>query len=123
VILADTSVWINHLRAVDERLSGLLDRREVLGHSFVTGEVALGHLSRREAVLSRLRDLPQAIVATDEEVLDLIEQNALFGRGIGYIDAHLLASVRLTADSQLWTSDRRLRAVAAELGVAAMLPH
>jgi predicted nucleic acid-binding protein len=123
VILVDTSVWINHLRAADERLAALLDAREVLGHPFVTGEVALGNLPRRDVVLSELCDLPLAAVATDAEVLDLIERQALFGRGIGYVDAHLLAAVRLTADCRLWTGDRRLRAVAAELGLAAMLPH
>lgn len=123
MILADTSVWINHLRAADERLTALLDHREILGHPFVMGEIALGHLPRRGAVLGELRDLPEAAVATDEEVLDLIERLPLFGRGIGYVDAHLLAAVRLTEEARLWTKDRRLRAVAAELGLAALLPH
>jgi predicted nucleic acid-binding protein len=123
VILVDTSVWINHLRTADERLAALLEAREVLGHPFVTGEVALGNLPRRDVVLSELRDLPQATLTTDEEVLDLIERQALFGRGIGYVDAHLLAAVRLTANAKLWTRDRRLQTVAAELGLAAMLPH
>ena len=123
MILVDTSVWITHLRAADDRLAVLLEAREVLGHPFVTGEVALGNLPRRDVVLGELRDLPRAAVATDEEVLDLIEREALFGRGIGYVDAHLLAAVRLTATAKLWTADRRLQTVAAELGLAAMLPH
>ena len=122
MILADTSVWINHLRAADERLTVLLDRREILGHPFVIGEIALGHPPRGGAVLSELRDLPQAVVATDEEVLDLIEREALYGRGIGYVDAHLLAAVRLTLDASLWTGDLRLQSVAVELGLG-MLPH
>lgn len=124
MILVDASVWINHLRAADERLTTLLDQDEVLGHPFVTGELALGNLRQREIVLSDLRDLPQAAVATDEEVLQFINRQPLFGRGIGYVDAHLLAAVRLTAaDARLWTRDKRLQTVAAELGVAAMLPH
>ncbi len=123
MILVDTSVWIDHLQVGDERLAALLDAGEVLGHAFVTGELALGNLQRRNAVLSDLRELPQANVASDEEVLHLIDRQALFGRGIGYIDAHLLASVRLTAGSKLWTRDRRLQAVAAELGLAALLPR
>ena len=123
MILVDASVWINHLRAADERLAALLDAREVLGHPFVTGEIALGSLRRRDAILGELRDLPQAVVATETEVLDLIERRALFGRGIGYVDVHLVAAVRLTADAKLWTADRRLQTVAAELGLAANLPH
>jgi predicted nucleic acid-binding protein len=123
VILVDTSVWIDHLRAGDERLAALLDSGEVLGHPCVTGELALGHLQPRDAILSDLRDLPQATVASDEEVLRLIEGRRLFGRGIGYVDAHLLAAVRLTLDTKLWTGDRRLQAVAAEWNLAAMLSH
>jgi len=121
VILVDTSVWINHLRVVDERLTALLDAGEVLGHAFVIGELALGNLQPRDAVLNDLRDLPQATVAENEHVLDFIERSALFQRGIGYVDAHLLAAARLTLDARLWTTDRRLQSVAAELGLAANL--
>lgn len=123
MILADSSVWINHLRAADERLTALLNIREILGHPFVLGEVALGHLPRRAAFLRDLRDLPPAAVATDEEVMDLVERQQLHGRGIGYVDAHLLAAVRLTPDAKLWTGDRPLQRVAAELGLSAMLSH
>ena len=123
MILVDSSVWIDHLRKEDERLIELLAAEQVLGHPFVTGEIALGNLKRRDAVLADLRDLRQAAVATEDEVLDLINRLPLFGRGIGYVDAHLLAAVRLTPDATLWTAEKRLRAVSAELGLAAMLPH
>ena len=101
----------------------LLAAREVLGHPFVTGEIALGNLRRRDAILSDLQVLSQATLATHEEVLDLINRPRLYGRGIGFVDAHLLAAVRLTPDAGLWTSNGRLRRVAAELGLAAVLPH
>jgi predicted nucleic acid-binding protein len=123
VILVDTSVWINHLRVVDERLAGLLATEEVLGHPFVIGELALGNLRRRDAVLSDLRDLPEAVVAEHEHVIEFIERHALYGRGIGYVDAHLLAAVQLTPEARLWTADRPLQTIANELGIAANLPH
>jgi predicted nucleic acid-binding protein len=123
VILVDTSVWINHLRAADERLAALLAEHEVLGHPFVAGEVALGHLRQRDVIMRSLQRLPQAAVASDREVLRFIENERLYGRGVGYIDAHLLAAVQLTPEAKLWTRDRPLQRVAAELGVAAMLPH
>lgn len=123
MILVDSSVWIAHLRVTDERLAALLQEGEVLGHPFVVGEIALGNLQPRDAVLGDLLKLPQAAVAADEEVLNLINRQSLFGRGIGYIDAHLLAAVRLTLDASLWTHDRRLQEIAADIGLAAMLSH
>lgn len=89
-----------------------------LAHSFVIGELALGNLRQREFVLQALADLPHANVATDAEVLHFIERHALSGRGIGTIDAHLLAAVRLTAGTELWTNDKRLHGVAVQLGLA-----
>lgn len=121
MILVDTSVWVAHLRAGDERLAALLDSGDVLAHPFVIGELALGSLRRRDAFLDDLRDLPRAGVATDDDVLQFIERQSLFGRGIGYVDAHLLAAARLTPEAKLWTYDRNLQRVAAELGLAAML--
>lgn len=121
MILVDTSIWVDHLRAGDERLAALLEGREVLGHPFVIGELALGNLRERDAFLRDLLRLPQAIVASDDEMLRFIDRETLFGRGIGYIDAHLLAAVRLTAHTKLWTRDRSLNAVAAQLGLAAAL--
>lgn len=118
MILVDTSVWVDHLRAGNEALAGLLEAGAVLAHPHVIGELALGHLSQREAVLEALFDLPQAEVATDAEVLHFIRQHALFGQGIGYVDAHLLAATRLSAGARLWTRDKRLLAVAERLRLA-----
>ena len=122
MILVDTSVWIDHLRASDEMLVGLLDAGMVLAHPFVVGELALGTLAQRRTVLDALSDLPQAIVATDVEVLNFIDRHKLFGRGVGYIDIHLLAAVRLTAGAELWTRDKRLHGVAVQLSLAITLP-
>ena len=116
--LVDTSVWIDHLRMGDARLAALLESGGVLTHPFVIGEIAMGRLSQRTTLLAALADLPQAEVAMDAEVLHLIERKALFWAGVGYIDAHLLASVRLTAGVLLWTRDRRLGEVAREWGIA-----
>jgi predicted nucleic acid-binding protein len=118
MILVDTSIWIDHLRQRDERLSGLLDQGRVLSHSFVIGELALVNLQNRDAILGALQDLPQAPVATDAEVLGFISGNALHGMGIGYIDAHLLAATRLAPGTMLWTRDKRLLAVGMKLGLA-----
>lgn len=119
MILVDTSIWIDHLRAGDLRLVELLQDGQVLAHPWVSGELALGHLSQRGEVLGLLHNLPQAIVATDVEVLSLIDNQHLFGLGIGYVDAHLLAATMLTTDSRLWTRDKQLSAIAAEHGLAA----
>jgi predicted nucleic acid-binding protein len=123
VILADTSVWVDHLRAGDKVLVALLDAAMVLAHPFVIGELALGNLRQREIVLEALADLPHASVATDAEILHFIERHALFGRGIGYVDAHLLAAVQLTAGTELWTNDKRLHGVAVQLGLPITLPR
>lgn len=118
MILVDTSVWVDHLRAGDKTLAALLDAAAVLAHPFVIGELAMGNLRQRETVLSALSDLTHASVATDAEILHFIDRHALFGRGVGYVDAHLLAAARLTAGARLWTKDRRLHDVAVELGLA-----
>jgi predicted nucleic acid-binding protein len=119
VILVDTSVWVDHLRAGDKVLSSLLQEAQVFGHPWVTGEIALGSLARRREVLGLLHGLPQAVVASDSEILALVEGARLFGRGIGWVDAQLLASSRLTDGTVLWTRDVRLASAAAELGVGA----
>jgi predicted nucleic acid-binding protein len=118
VILVDTSVWIDHLRASDAALAASLEGGQVLTHPFVIGELALLSLRNRDLVLSALLDLPSAVVATDAEVRVFIDRHALFGRGIGYIDAHLLAAARLTAGTSLRTNDKRLNRVAGILGLS-----
>jgi predicted nucleic acid-binding protein len=118
VILVDTSIWIDHLRAGDPELGELLRDGQVLAHPWVIGELALGHLSRRSEILGLLHNLPQATVATDDEVLTLIDKRQLFGLGIGYVDAHLLAATTLTTAARLWTRDKRLAAVAVQHGLA-----
>ena len=123
MILVDTSVWIDHLRHADDVLTDLLDQEQVLMHPFIIGELALGHLRQRDAVLQALRDLRQATVAHDEEVLRTIEHERLFGIGLGYLDVHLLAAVRLTPEASLWTRDKRLLAAAERLSLAARVTH
>jgi predicted nucleic acid-binding protein len=117
VILVDTSVWIDHFRSGSATLSSLLDSGEVLSHPFVIGELALGSLRRREFILDALQTLPRAETASDDEVLQFVEHHSLAGKGIGYVDAHLLAAVQLTLGALLWTRDRRLLAVADRLGL------
>ena len=117
MILVDTSVWIDHLRRGEPSLAALLLNTQVLIHPLVIGELAMGNLARREEALRWLSDLPQAVVATDDDVMSLITREALYGRGIGYVDAHLLASTRLTSDAHLWTLDKRLAEVATAMGV------
>jgi len=123
VILVDTSVWIDHLRSGDTLLAGLLEQGQVLSHPFIIGELALGNLRQRETVLADLRELPQASVALDDEVMLLIDRDRLFGIGIGYVDAHLLAATRLTQGAALWTRDKRLSAAAERLSLAARTVH
>jgi predicted nucleic acid-binding protein len=119
VILADTSVWIDHFRCTDEHLADLLEAGRIVMHPFVIGELALGHMRQREEILEFLQDLPHVTVATDAEVLHFITRQGLPGLGIGYIDAHLLAAARLTPGTSLWTRDKRLAAAAVRDGLAA----
>lgn len=117
MILVDTSVWVDHLRRTDPALVPVLERGEALAHPFVIGEIALGDLKQPGLVIGLLQSLPAAPVAEDREVLAFIAANGLGGSGLGYVDAHLLASVRLRPGSSLWTRDKRLRAVALRLGL------
>jgi predicted nucleic acid-binding protein len=121
VILVDSSVWVDHLRASDQALVRLLENGRVLVHPFVIGELALGNIRQRSKLLADLGGLPQTEVASHHEVLRFIEQHELFGLGIGYVDVHLLAAVRLTSGASLWTRDKRLLMVASHLGIGSEL--
>lgn len=118
MILVDTSIWVDHLRGRHNTLAALLDTNQVLAHSWVIGEIALGHVAQRAEIIGLLSRLPQAIVATPVEVMTLVERHRLYGLGIGYVDSQLLASTRLTAHAQLWTKDARLAEAAVRLGCA-----
>lgn len=118
MILVDTSVWIDHLRRGDASLTHALQTGLVLCHPFVIGELACGHLRRRAQVLGAMDALPSAPVATHREALVFVERHALAGRGIGWVDAHLLASTALAGGAKLWTRDKRLAGIANELGLA-----
>ena len=116
MILVDTSVWIAHLRAGNDRLRALLFDEQVLCHPFVVGELACGTLQKRDEILTMLKALPKAQVLEHEEVLSFLDARRLYGRGIGWVDAHLLASTLLTGCA-LWTMDKPLRRAATALNV------
>ena len=118
MILVDTSVWIEHLRRGEPRLAAALDEGEVLVHPFVIGELACGNIGNRERILDLLQELPRASEASHDEVMVMIDRRKLRAKGIGYVDAHLLAAVAITPLATLWTLDKRLRAVAASLSLA-----
>ncbi len=114
--LVDTSIWIEHLRSHLPQLATALVEGTVATHPWVIGELACGHLQNRQTLLGLLNGLPHVSVATDDEVLRTIENGRLMGRGIGFIDAHLLTSAMLS-QTTIWTADKRLGAVASELGL------
>lgn len=116
MILADTSVWVDHFRRGNRRLGQLLVDDEVLCHPFVVGELACGFLTRRAEVISLLETLPKAPVADHAEVLRLIDARRLYGKGLGWIDMHLLASAVLSR-THLWSLDKPLSHAARALGV------
>jgi len=114
--LVDTSVWVEHLRRGTSQLRDLLDGGVVWCHPFVAGELACGNLRNRVEILSLLAELPHTTVAQHDEVLELVDRHRLHGRGLGWIDAHLLASALLT-HCTLWTRDRALARAARDLGI------
>jgi len=117
VILVDTSVWVEHLRKGSPALKELLQKGLVLVHPFVIGELACGNVQNRDEIMRLLQSLPRAKQAENEEVCHILEQGKLYGRGLGWIDVHLLASV-LISGCGLWTLDRRLHRVADELCIS-----
>jgi predicted nucleic acid-binding protein len=116
MVLVDTSVWVSHLRNGDVGLEKLLDDGEVVCHPFIVGELACGNLKNRHEILTYLQSLPMTILAEDEEVLKFIENNQLMGKGLGYIDIHLIASAVLT-DVPLWTLDKTLDKITKKIGI------
>ena len=114
MLLVDTSVWVNHLRRNEPRLAQALEDDQVLMHPFVLGEIACGSLRHRPSILSDLGHLPHAVSAENAEVLAFLDQHRLYGKGIGWIDAHLLASAALSR-CRLWTLDSRLGEAAESL--------
>ena len=116
-VLADTSVWIDHLRHNTDQLPWLLNKGRIVTHDYIIGELALGSLKDRAEFLVRLQELPRILNASHTEVLELIEQQRLYAQGIGYTDAHLLASVLIDGVAKLWTLDKRLHQIAEQFGV------
>ena len=111
MVLVDTSIWVSHFRDGNAGLADLLNNGEVACHPFIVGELACGNLKSRTTILSLLESLPTTIVAEYEEILVFIESNRLMGKGLGYVDVHLIASALLTRVS-IWTLDKRLEQVA-----------
>ena len=121
MILADTTIWIDHFRAENRELRRQLDRRNIAIHPFIVAELALGSLRERVRTLALLDSLPRVHVAQINEVREMIEMRSLHSRGIGLIDAHLIASCLIHPPTLLWTNDKRLSTVAESLGVGSDL--
>jgi len=117
MVLVDTSVWVDHFRRAEGLLQDLLESGQAITHPFVIGELSCGNLKHRDQILALLQALPQAQRATHEEVLHLVNSKTLYGKGLGWVDAHILAS-SLLSHAALWTKDRRLAAVARTLHIA-----
>lgn len=116
-VLADTSIWVDHLRNGVPALHDALMASTIVCHPFIIGEIALGSLRDRETILGLLSGLPQLDIAEPADVRHMIEAKGLYSRGIGYVDAALLASTLIRPGTRLWTKDKRLSAIAEELGI------
>jgi predicted nucleic acid-binding protein len=122
MILADTSIWVDHLRGGDPEMKNLLRRGQIVMHPFVVAEIALGSLRNRRKILGELEALLEVRVAQLKEVRHMIEAHTLYSKGIGLTDAHLMASCLMTPGTQLWTRDRAMENVARALGILVDLP-
>jgi predicted nucleic acid-binding protein len=122
LILVDTSIWIDHLRSADAKLQALLENDQVVTHPFIRLELALGSIASREKVLADLALLPQAPVVASEELFSLIEHQTLYRRGMGLTDLQLLCCAVYDRSISIWTRNRQLGEIAAELGLRASLP-
>jgi len=116
MVLVDTSIWINHLRSGDRHLKKLLLNGEVFCHPYIIGELACGNIKNRQEIIPLLKELPQAPVVEFDEFLYFIEQNKFYGKGIGFVDIHLLASAKL-GQLLLWTGDKRLQSASVDLNL------
>jgi predicted nucleic acid-binding protein len=121
MILADTSIWIDYLRQGEPLLTEQLSFGKVLMHGMVLGELAMGNFKNRQLLLKRWSALPFIQSATDAQVLQFLETHQLMGKGIGWVDLHLVAAVSLSDKTQLWTRDKRLKTIAETLNLAALL--
>lgn len=117
-VLLDTSVWIRHFRQSNDEVVRLLEEQLVVTHPFVVAEIACGSLKKRSDALSYLKALPASPIVTIDEVLTFIESRELFSKSVGFVDVQLLASVLISDDVSLWTTDNRLEAIAIELGIS-----
>jgi predicted nucleic acid-binding protein len=122
MILADTSIWIDYLRQGEPLLAEKLSQEQVLMHGMVLGELAMGNFKNRQRLLRQWSALPFIQSAADAQVLQFLETHQLMGKGIGWIDLHLVAAVALSKNAQLWTRDKRLRTIAETLNLAVQLP-
>lgn len=122
MILADTSIWVDHLRYLDLQLVSIIRDDRLLCHPFIVGELALGSLKHRRRTLDDLKSQRMCAIASEPEVIEMIERHELHSMGIGYIDAHLIASALLDGRAALWTRDRRLRQAAAKAGASLYEP-
>jgi predicted nucleic acid-binding protein len=115
--LVDTSVWIDHFYKKNDHLVNLLNEGKVYTHEYIAGEIACGNISNRDEIIYLLQALSYTLSISHEEILDFISNRHLYGKGLGYIDIHLLAS-SLISNVKLWTRDKKLNQVAKELNIS-----